>query len=347
MKNFAKFFGIIALVAIMVLSMAACDPEGKVDNASGIDTLNLSGRVYLQEQENYSDFGQSVAIISSNGRTGSVTNGNLSYSIGTPTSLWQLNSNSFGLSSNYDVSLSATVRGYRLSGLSLVNADGYIRKEEFTRINSLNIHDESVSYVYVENDVTLNGTGGTQTNGNTTNIYRNFNLALKAGWNAIYKKREYSGTNTNGSLTIIITETVSLKNPALRWVLSDYIPTPSIPPTSSTPLSSGSWASGTLSAETSQVWYWISVTSGQQYNIWVDDRDQGSGSETGDVKIRAYYSNGTGIWDDSSFGIWNNPESFTASSTGTVYIRVAPKGNDSYFYGTYRIVYSTDTERPQ
>ena len=108
--------------------------------------------------------------------------------------------------------------------------------------------EETVYYVYVNSDVTISGTGKSETdivggysywdedeqdwvwvedeNFKQTWQTNNINLALKAGWNALYQKVEYSDTftgdiNNPTSRTSIGIITLSLANPALRWVLHD------------------------------------------------------------------------------------------------------------------------------
>ena len=115
------------------------------------------------------------------------------------------------------------------------------------------------------------------------------------------------------------------------------------PPSNHTPLIQGQWMNGNITTDNGEVWYSFSVTSGTTYRIWVDDSyDNYASSFTGDIMIRGYYSNGTQIWQDGSQDdIWDTPASFTANSSGTVYIRATP-----YETGTFAIVYSTGSTRP-
>jgi hypothetical protein len=87
--------------------------------------------------------------------------------------------------------------------------------------------------VYVENDVTVKGTGWKE--GPRTLVedgYRltytetlgNMNLSLKAGWNAVYYKLAETYTFTgSSSVNITLTINMSCNNPSnLKWTIIDY-----------------------------------------------------------------------------------------------------------------------------
>jgi len=225
MKNWRKCFGIIAIVAVIGL-LAAC-PDGGGDG----DTLELSGQVY-QEVWNgtysYQNFYGNLTIPSSNGGSGTITNGILNYSIGKPSNLYTVNVEALVqfLSFNYwdNLQISKTsVKGFYINGffISSNNYDYYLSKENRTYNGSANSSSsyEGVMYVYVEEDVTVNGSGKTETytddyDGVTyTTVSNDLNLTFKAGWNALYLKATESGNVT--------TITRSLSDPSsLRWVLS-------------------------------------------------------------------------------------------------------------------------------
>ncbi|MDR1858507.1 MAG: hypothetical protein LBQ69_03470 [Treponema sp.] len=245
-EKYKKLFGIIALAAVIVFPTAGCD-DGSRDSGGGSgnlgNTLNLSGRVYLMEEDetgftfrNYT--GGNLTVSSSGGGSGAVTNGNLNFSIGTPAGVDTIDL--FEDLPNFDYHeyenlTPGTARGVVLYGLDIVGSPVYggLAKGGAAysqRNNGYSLTSEWVSYVYVENDVTISGTGRTETYERGTFTYtdttRNFNLALKAGWNAVYQKMEGSYTVTEGTMenpirtTETLTHTVSLSNPAaLRWVL--------------------------------------------------------------------------------------------------------------------------------
>ena len=93
----------------------------------------------------------------------------------------------------------------------------------------------------------------------------------------------------------------------------------------------------------SAVWYSFNVTSGTTYRVWWNDSYAGNSTKTLDVKVSAYYSNGTSIFTGEDSG-WSTARSFTASSSGTVKIKVEPYSSGST--GTFAIVYSTGNSRP-
>ncbi|MCL2066888.1 MAG: hypothetical protein FWG99_05440 [Treponema sp.] len=115
-------------------------------------------------------------------------------------------------------------------------------------------------------------------------------------------------------------------------------------PSGYTVLTAGQWEDGEIFAPGYEDWYSIDVTSGTDYYIWCNDSLEGKtlfGGATGG-SVGAWYGNGTEIFinqDTSEFAI---PRTFTAASTGTVYIRVSSTSNT----GTYGIVYSTSSLRP-
>jgi hypothetical protein len=362
MKNFTKLFGVIAVVAIIGFSTAACDISGgggggnHGGDVSGIDTLSLSGRVFFEERNGsgvtYSDFIDSLTIADDDDKSGTVTNGNFLCSVGTPTYPEAIDRVLEDLFGGYNTITSSPASG---SVLLLDTDSGYISKTYSTisiRGYSFSSTTERVDYVYVTDDITVSGAGWTtvpetEKRGGVkyTKTYtgKDFNLALKTGWNAIYQKFKESGTFTGASfanpisITSAVVGTVSLGNPDLRWVLNDYEP----PFPSPTPLTSGQWAGGTFSEDdTDEVWYSFPVTNRKTYRIWIDDNDNPNTPTTGDVVIRGYYSNGIDIWGKDSKdkdSNWDTPASFTADSDGTVYIGVKPYDGDSY--GTYRILY--------
>jgi hypothetical protein len=244
MKNFAKNFGIIAMAAIISFTMTACGDDGDSGGPGHLgDTLELSGQVYLIDWI-YFAFGMYTPIIQEYtgsdltindrglGGSGEIKNGNLSYSIGTPAYL-----NTSGLRFLFqelegiydDIQASTTnVKSYVLGGEGSFISKFDIKSNWHN--NSMSETAEWVFYVYVEDDVTISGKGKTETGtdnwyGYTYNmISKNISLALKTGWNAVYLKRETSGTFTgtfNNPTSVAFTDiiTVSLGDPSLKWVL--------------------------------------------------------------------------------------------------------------------------------
>ena len=109
------------------------------------------------------------------------------------------------------------------------------------------------------------------------------------------------------------------------------------------PLPSDTWAYGESLAYNDSDWYSINVTTGTTYYFWFNNGYDGDGTKTLEGYFTAYYSNGNNIFGGYYPHAWNNPMSFTAYSSGTVYIDVH---NFNYNPGTYAIAYSTGTNRP-
>jgi len=244
MKKRPVFLGVLLAFGLAFAGCPTDDKGGDGNNDGPVylgDTLELSGQVYLEKQNDdytisYQPFNGNRTIFNDYGGSGEIKDGKLTFSIGTPNELLALGA----LFDNDNVQVSnANIRG--LSFVSLYvdsNNYGRLRKENQTISvrggNSYSGTLEYVYYFYVENDVTVNGTGKTETEtdiweGATytyTTTQKNFNLALKAGWNAVYLKREavstFTGTidNPTGE-NITETITTSLGNPSLKWVLFD------------------------------------------------------------------------------------------------------------------------------
>jgi hypothetical protein len=102
------------------------------------------------------------------------------------------------------------------------------------------------------------------------------------------------------------------------------------------------WRNDTLTSSTPEVWYSFTVTSGTTYRIWWNDSYSGNSTKTADIMVSAEYSNGTLIFEQTDSG-YSYPQSFTASSSGTVYVKVEPYSNS---YGTYGIAYGSGSIRP-
>jgi fibronectin type 3 domain-containing protein len=107
----------------------------------------------------------------------------------------------------------------------------------------------------------------------------------------------------------------------------------------STPLSSNSWTYGYISAGEVQ-WYRFIVTAGVTYYVQWDDDYEGSGAYSGDIKVSAYRSNGSQIFNGVDSG-YNYPQSVTLDGGETVYVKVEGY-NSSSSTGSYSIQYYQD-----
>jgi hypothetical protein len=236
MKNTFNFWGIIALVAVIGFAMAACDNGGggDGDNAFLGDKLEFSGQqVYTENQTgigvSYQNFTGTLGIDDDNGGNGAITGGKLTYTIGTPTYLNNV-SDIFG-DTNVTIS-NPNVKGSWLS-LDIDSNDYYAlyRGNKTTKMsgNSMSGTQEQVMYMYVDGDLTISGVGKTETESEIdeddgtvyTDTYttKNFSLALKKGWNAVYTKYTGSQTYTATTVKSTITVSISLSNPNLKWIL--------------------------------------------------------------------------------------------------------------------------------
>jgi hypothetical protein len=114
---------------------------------------------------------------------------------------------------------------------------------------------------------------------------------------------------------------------------------------SAVPLTEKQWKNSELINANSEDWYSFSVSNTETYYIWwnVQASSYGDGTKTGDVKVSAYYSDGTAIFSNEGIA-WGTPRNFTADSDDTIYVRVMPYSITSA--GTYGIVYSTKNARP-
>jgi hypothetical protein len=268
MKNFVKFLGIFTLAVVIGFSATACDIGIDEDAVSGMETLELSGQVYLEnwngnDSISYQDYTGNLTVSGNYGGSGAITNGKLKYSIGTPGNLKTLNFKDFLDDFGSITSTPASVKGVVLEVLDISGSgDYYGVGKGNTAISAVTngflYTFEDVMYVYVEKDLTVSGRGSTdgprtETVGDTqfthTVITKDFSLALKTGWNAVYLKDENletsTGTVTNPPKKVVSTDTytVSLGNPDLKWVLNKKSDR-SLMPQIHIPLTNGQWIDG-------------------------------------------------------------------------------------------------------
>jgi hypothetical protein len=151
-----------------------------------------------------------------------------------------------------------------------------------------------------------------------------------------------SGFPLSGTLTVAVAKTL--------YNISGSSKTVTVTGTGVTPipLIENQWANGSLPNASDVHWYSIAVTQDTIYNVWWNDRGQGNGDKDADLDVIAYYSDGSAIggWATPADDGWDNPKSFTATNTGTVYVRVRPFNNSASFIGSYGIVFSTGNTRP-
>jgi len=101
------------------------------------------------------------------------------------------------------------------------------------------------------------------------------------------------------------------------------------------------WTDGEITVANNRTqWFSFSVTAGSTYHVWWNDRNNGSGAYSVDVKVSAFYSDGREIFKDIDVG-WGGTsgKSFMPTSTGTVKLKVFPYSSSST--GSFAIVYSS------
>jgi len=201
-----------------------CDcPECPGPGDGDTSVLNLNGQVWTRSSGNYVHFNGNRSITSTGfwapdgvgyiniGGSGSIVNGKLNFSIGTPSQLVSIQNFIFGdfrpnnIFDNFNISSAdakfAQFEQILVSGGSLQRWGGDDNSSD------------GVYYIYVDRNVTLTGTGKTV---GSLFITKNLNLNLKTGWNAITYKDE---TSENNPHTITISTGDSSH---ARWVLWEY-----------------------------------------------------------------------------------------------------------------------------
>jgi len=267
MKTNTKPFGIIALAAVIGFSTIACGDGGgnnnnnNSNNPSGNNGTPIIGAAILNisnEQVYYWDgtldddtWYDNIPKLTGNwtiddggiGGNGSITNGKLSYSIGTPNiNLASINGFLTGIDNVSVSDPSAQYSVLEVEGFSVQNPnDPYsywcLTKEntnEVVKGNTCTEYEAALLYLYVDKDVTITANGYTEpynhTNPNTvysgTHTVKAIHLALKAGWNTVFYLEEGTSTLVGGTwdnptaFNEVWTVTISLSNPtSLKWVL--------------------------------------------------------------------------------------------------------------------------------
>jgi hypothetical protein len=256
MKNSLRLFVIAALAAVIGFSMVACDNnsgsgDGSGDNNSGSGALGSELVITNQQvyKGNYSETGISYSNYTGSktfdrsslyGGTGAITNGKFSCTLPTPDSIYleMFGAEDIGINEEYFTNVTVSnpqVKNLTINRFETTDRAYLNRRNDTIKVsgNSRSVTEDGVRYIYVDNDVTISGKGKTKTYEDTddgvpykeTITTKDFNLNLKAGWNAvrgiITGSELYTGTFENPtSVTFTGTMTLSLGDPSsCKWVL--------------------------------------------------------------------------------------------------------------------------------
>ena len=207
MKKGNMMMALSALALAAVVVFAGCSDSGGSDSGMENGYLGNSFTIsdaQVYEESSYNGNGEPVYTeITGNYTvttglthvTASVTGGKLTLTAGTPPATQQENLRDFfdgdGLT---NVVVSPT--NANAAVLSLTSGDYDFNHEKAESV----ISGYNVSYIYVDRDVTITGTGGTGDEDGIPVTYANLNLTLKTGWNAIYGHFSFSGGGVNVSM---------------------------------------------------------------------------------------------------------------------------------------------------
>ena len=253
MKTTVKIVGAIALAAVIGLPLASCggtgspangtnrngiegnpilgesvDLEGvqlrhSFDNATFTENRNITG-VGFWHEDPFQEF-RTVT-----GWTGSIEDGLLNFSIDSPNigDLWDIaeffNSYIEDIGVPADIFAGLAVGSAQAAAISHINIpNGDIMRHRWEEGTPYII--EWVMYIYVDQNVTISGTGRTNNDMGCCCdpfriITRNLNLNLQKGWNAVHLRAD-SRYGSGGIWTRTVT--IALSNPdRVRWVIREW-----------------------------------------------------------------------------------------------------------------------------
>ena len=104
------------------------------------------------------------------------------------------------------------------------------------------------------------------------------------------------------------------------------------------------WLGGSMASGDTAVWYSFTAEEYNYYYCWWNDSADGDYTQTLDVKVSAYYSNGTSIFLEDDLGWTYSSASMALSSGDTIKIKVEPKNTGDS--GTFAIMLTTTSWRP-
>jgi hypothetical protein len=185
----------------------------------GGDTLTLSSQVYTQGVDEstskitYTPYtGPDKNFTGNVGGTGSIKNGQMSFSIGVPDTLPLLTETITGGGGSLwanDVKLQPS----NTQGVGLAFYDVDLDKMNINIILSpYSLTLEMIMYIYVDRDCTITSSGGSDGTGSTKRTFSSMNLSLKKGWNPL--NHTTTSTTTGQTMTLRTGDLSSCK-----WVL--------------------------------------------------------------------------------------------------------------------------------
>ena len=336
MKNTMKCLGIIVLVAVIGFSFIACDAllNSLLEGSDGVPAIP---RGLTATAVSSSDINLSWNSVS--GATGynvynSTSSGGTYGLLGTTKNTTAVNNK---LSAN-------TTVYYKVTAYNSYGESGYSSIASATTLSDGTNPDPSGNTVPVIS-VSLNKTSiPLLTVGNSEIL-----TATVVPSNATNKSVSWTSSNSSvasvlngtvtalsaGTATITVTTADGNKQASCTVTVTGNEPT--------TPLTQDVWMDGTVSASDSTAWYSFTAVGGTTYYLWWNDKDQGYGSKTADVRVSAYEPNGTAIFTTVDRG-WTSSRTILVNTTGTVKIKVVPY--NAAGIGTFGVVYSTSSTRP-
>jgi len=209
--------GILALA--LVFAFIGCGGDDGDGGGSG-PNFSISGlQVYQMNGILITEYSGNLEVKSNVGGSGSITEGKITFSVGTPDTLIPLESvmtsGDIGEIFSY---FEFDPNGTRGAVLSLTTSAGDLTKANMSLGGSLTV--DMVYYAYVDRACSITGEGRTASMRGYTVTYPDTNLNLKTGWNSIAVK-----VVTTNILSKTGTANFSVGDPSsCNWTLNFSIP---------------------------------------------------------------------------------------------------------------------------
>ena len=218
-------------MAVIGLAMAGCSTDG---NGGGTETIDLRGQVWTLCPDSWvvpgEEFTGNRSVSSGLGGTGAIANGQLRYTIGTPSELVELEDSGFfddwlwWWAEGSSLEISDPSARFGFIWLMDTSGGGYsgFTWRELEYGDDYRFSEEWVAYVFVDRNVTITGTGGTNAGtcdeccGTWTWTIQDLNLNLRAGWNTVNYRERWPET-TSGSLAVTLGDL-----PHVTWMIEEW-----------------------------------------------------------------------------------------------------------------------------